>query len=229
MDIIDHLGEDRSVGGFAYMSEKAGKRQTAIASKSPCQPGHRSHNANTGYQADNGNGTLHGGGSFGRVRCLVEDLDAGEARRGVQHSIHIANEEKYNEHEAERHNAVDYHRVHYNPWHDFGRVTDLFTHVDGTIEAYMQPISISDPLLLLLLLLLLKEKAPICLPRKQYVTVSIPMHHEIPLLVQPPSFMTVLKTNSGVLLGASKIKGTDRAIKKTTWKIPPKSCNNGRI
>ena len=58
---------------------------------------------------------------------------------------------------------------------------------------------------------------------KQYVTVNRPMHHEIPSLGHPPSLRSVAKTNSGVLRGASRIKGTIRVIKKATCMIPPNS------
>ena len=66
-------------------------------------------------------------------------------------------------------------------------------------------------------------------PMKQYVTVNMPRHQEIPSLFQPPSFRSSVNTNSGVLRGASRTRGTASAMKNVTCIMPPKSWIRGRI
>lgn len=66
-------------------------------------------------------------------------------------------------------------------------------------------------------------------PMKQYVTVNIPRHQEIPSLFHPPWFRSSVKTNSGVLRGERSTRGTIRAIKNVTCIMPPKSWMRGRI
>lgn len=121
----------------------------------------------------------------------------------MQSLADIPNAEKKYQNKDERESAIDENSLHENLRDDRGRIPHLLAHVNGSVEALN---SVSQIL----------AYYPDYLPRKQYVTVSRPMHHEIPSLFHPPSFTTAVNTNSAVLRRDNSTRGTTIMTKAAT-------------